>query len=260
MGKKQEGFEQYYSELYQDRWEALRQALLKEATTLSLSDELFSPYFLDPASLVSACNLPVNEGDNVLDMCAAPGGKTLCLALKLKGTGSLTSNDRSQARRMRLKNSIEQCLRPEWRSNIMITGFDAVSWGVYEKDAYDAILLDAPCSSERHVLSDQGELDQWGPSRPKRLASQQYGMLCSAMLAVKPQGFIMYSTCSINSIENEGVIQRYMDRHDNAQVIDLCLYEDPRLSLERRPYGQIILPDASNGFGPIYTCLMRRTK
>ena len=118
--------------------------------------------------------LPVSKGDRVLDMCAAPGGKTLSIALRLEGDGELISNDRSPDRRTRLKAVIEECLSEKEKSIIKVKGYDASSWCLYEREAYDAVLLDAPCSSERHVFLDPKHLSIWSPSRPKRLAKEQY--------------------------------------------------------------------------------------
>lgn len=246
-------FEQFYSDLYKQRWPSLKESLKKESHPISLSDKLVKPYYLDKASLIAANALPVEENDNVLDMCAAPGGKTLVLALKLKGTGTLVSNDRSSDRRARLHTVIEECLPKEYQTNIRITGHDSSTWGLYEQDMYDCVLLDAPCSSERHVIQDPKALDIWSPSRPKRLSILQYSMLNAAFTAVKVGGFILYSTCSICPMENQGVIAKLFKKHEN-QVEEIILDSNS----EKLEYGQIILPDTEGENGPLYFCLLRR--
>ena len=246
-------FNEYYSGIYKERWESLKTSLLEEKETQVEIPGLKFPYYVDEASLMTARLLPINEGMNVLDMCAAPGGKTLVLATKLNGTGSLTSNDRSPDRRTRLRNSISECLLDNQKENIRVTGYDASSWGVYEQNMYDAILLDAPCSSERHVLMDPKHLSIWSPSRPKRLAILQYAMLSSALLAAKSGGYILYSTCSINPEENSGVISKLFKRH-GEEIEEIAIDLDGE-SLE---HGKLVLPDKCGGKGPMYACLIRK--
>lgn len=246
-------FEEYYLNLYKERWAELKKALLLVKETQVSIPGLQSPYYVDEASLLTAMLLPVEPGMNVLDMCAAPGGKTLVLATKLNGIGSLTSNDSSPERRTRLRKSISECLSQEQSKIIRVTGFDAASWGVYEKDAYDAILLDAPCSSERHVINDIKHLGIWSPSRPKRLSILQYSMLSSALLAAKHGGYILYSTCSINAGENCDVISKLFLRHpEEIEELDISIEG------EKLEHGKIILPDKYGGRGPMYACLIRK--
>ncbi|HPB42260.1 MAG TPA: RsmB/NOP family class I SAM-dependent RNA methyltransferase [Sphaerochaeta sp.] len=245
-------FDEYYRVFYQDRWESLKSALLEERKPVAYTEGLLKPYYLDEASIAAARALGVSEGDRVLDLCAAPGGKTLVLATALKGSGSLTANDRSSARRARLRDVINDHLAEQDRANITITGHDAARWSLYEQDAYDRILLDAPCSSERHVLSDEKALKDWSPSRPKRLAVNQFAMLASALESVVPGGLILYSTCSINPLENEEVIAKLEKRRAGR-------FEELHLDRgEKRSFGSIILPDVSDGKGPLYMCLIRR--
>lgn len=249
----EERFNEYYSSLYLDRWPELKEALKGKNDEKVLLPNLLSPYYMDEASIIAASLLPVERGDSVLDMCAAPGGKSLVIASRLGSKGTLVANDRSPERRMRMKNVFSSCLG-ETGLDIKITGYNAESWGLYEQNKYDAILLDAPCSSERHVINDPKYLSAWSESRPKRLSISQYAMLSSALIAVKENGYILYSTCSINSEENEGVITKLLTRHSSeVDIIDTkCDYG------EKRKYGTLILPDRSNGIGPMYFCLIRK--
>ncbi len=247
-------FEKTYRELYGNRWDSLKSALLEPRNPIPFTDGLVQPYFLDEASLIAASALPVQKGDHILDMCAAPGGKSLVLASKLGGTGTIVCNDRSPQRRARLACVIKTHLPQQWQNTITITGHDASSWGIHEKEAYDKVLLDAPCSSERHVLVDQKALFQWSPARPRHLSIQQFAMLCAALEAVKVGGCILYSTCAIHPEENEKVIQKLeKKRSGRFEVIPLS---SPLA--EPRSFGQIILPDSSQGKGPLYFCLIRR--
>lgn len=248
-------FDDYYSDIWKDRWPLLKEALLEEKNSQVSIEETNPPYWLDEASLLTATLLPVTKGSTVLDMCAAPGGKSLVLAKATGKEGFLTANDRSPERRERLRKVLYS-LSPDIRPEIRITGFNAESWGLYEKEAYDYILLDAPCSSERHVLNDEKYLAQWSPNRPKRLAISQYAMLSSALMAVKEGGYILYSTCSINPGENEEVIEKLFKRH-KEEVEEAESF--PSWAL-RRKYGGMVLPDEHSGKGPMYFCLLRKIK
>ena len=137
-------FDDYYSDIWKDRWPFLKEALLEEKNSQVSIEETNPPYWLDEASLLTATLLPVTKGSTVLDMCAAPGGKSLVLAKATGKEGFLTANDRSPERRERLRKVLFS-LSPDIRPEIRITGFNAESWGLYEKEAYDYILLDAPC-------------------------------------------------------------------------------------------------------------------
>ena len=257
----EERFEQYYSDLYGERWPRLRQALLSPNQSVSLSDRLLTPYYMDKASILAAEILPISENNKVLDMCAAPGGKTLSIALRLNGTGLLVSNDRSASRRNRLINVLDTHLEPKLRSVVKVTGHDSTQWSLHEKDAYDRILLDAPCSSERHVLNDASELANWSPNRPKMLSKQQFSMLCSALDAAKQGAYILYSTCSICNLENELVIDRLFKKREGLfEECDMLPYKEGLEAMsEKLEHGRIVLPDVRDGAGPLYFCLLRKT-
>ena len=247
-------FDEFYSSQYGERWETLKNAMLSDECDKTTPEGLIVPYFMDRTSIETAKLLPVREGDTILDMCAAPGGKTIVLLTMLKGSAHLTSNDRSSERRERMRRAVEASVPAEWRGNFQITGHDASKWGLYEKNAYDAVLLDAPCSSERHVLQSPEHMSQWSPSRPKRLQALQYSMFASAMLALRKGGYLLYSTCSINKGEDEDIIERFMKKHPGeAEEIAIELKYG-----EKRNHGMIVLPDRSGGRGPMYASLLRK--
>ncbi len=254
LERRRDSFEKFYTDIYGDRWQALKEALLRESTPVGFSENLVKTYYLDRASILVASLLPLKAGDNVLDMCAAPGGKTLVLASRLRGEGNITANDRSRDRRARLDQVIAEHIPLSWQSTISTTNHDASRWGLYEKDAYDAILLDAPCSSERHVIQSDKHMAMWSVSRPKRLAIEQFALLAAALDAAKSGAYILYSTCSINSEEDEKVIEKLLSRREGlVEVVPIELEE-----AEARPFGLIILPDRADNLGPLYCCLMRK--
>jgi 16S rRNA C967 or C1407 C5-methylase (RsmB/RsmF family) len=118
---------------------------------------------------------------------------------------------------------------------------------------YDRILLDAPCSSERHVYLSEPHLKLWSPSRVKQLASRQFAMLAAAFDAVKPLGKIVYSTCSISREENDGVIEKlFKKRKGLFEIEDRDDIFDAETEAEKSDFGYYIMPDKNNGAGPIF--------
>ncbi len=251
-----QAFRAHYSALWGDRWATLERAL-READFKTAWRNPFPglkpEYFLDPASILVARALEVRPGDSVLDLCAAPGGKTLLLAEALAQTGELISNERSTDRRGRLKRVLEEYLPADLRARIRVTGHDATRWGLHERDRYDRVLLDAPCSSEAHVLRDPKALEQWSPRRSERLALQAYAMLASALTALKPGGTLVYSTCSVARAENDGVVEKLIQRRGKEFV-----FQPLELALgEPTAQGWQILPDRDQA-GPMYLCRIKK--
>lgn len=250
----EEAFDDFYDEIYGKRWPSLKEALLEEGEKTAYDRGLKKAYLMDDASINVAMLLPLSEDDRVLDMCAAPGGKSLVLASRLGPGGSLVSNDRSRDRKIRMDRVFQEHLDDETLSRVKTSCRDASKWGLHEKDAYDAILLDAPCSSERHVLHSSAHLSIWSPKRPKRLAIEQYALLSSAFMAVRQGGYILYSTCSINPAEDEAVIERLMKKKEGlVEEVDFDIKHG-----EKRSHGIIVMPDTSGGSGPMYCCLLRK--
>jgi 16S rRNA C967 or C1407 C5-methylase (RsmB/RsmF family) len=287
-------FESFYSEAYGEHWQDLKTALLAPKNHVLLINpctkfqgdseilkhpfagqkhlyetqflkgpleqpsakegELMPYYFLDGASAFAPIALQVEKGDDVLDLCAAPGGKSLLLAFGLLEAGNLTANDKSENRRFRLKRVLESYLPESFcKGQLRITGFDAGGWCLYEKEAYDKILLDAPCSSERHLLESPHHLNDWRPGRTKRLAANQWTMLASAWLVLKPGGRLVYSTCSISPLENDGVVKKLIKKFgDECEVIFPNIEGG-----EKSEFGTTLLPDHS-GHGPFYLSVINK--
>ncbi|MCB0361777.1 MAG: RsmB/NOP family class I SAM-dependent RNA methyltransferase [Bdellovibrionales bacterium] len=212
-------------------------------------------YVMDPASVLVARALTPQDGDKILDMCAAPGGKTLVLAQALGGQSSLHSNEPSLARRERLKKVIRQYVPLTLRHQIFIKGKDGLQYGHLVQTFYDRILVDAPCSGERHLLADKTELRNWKPSRIRFLAKKQYALLASGLQAGKAGSRLVYSTCTLNDEENDRIIQRLLKRKgDQVRVVNL---PSPSPLAEKTDYGWIHLPDRC-GFGPLYFSLLEK--
>lgn len=256
-GSSRISFDNFYESLYgNDRWPELKDALLRDSIHFELNAGLRKSYYLDYASVIAASMLPITDGDAILDACAAPGGKTLVLAGRMGENCTLVSNERSAARRSRLKRVIEDHLSLEVQERITVTSHDATKWGMYQKDHYDAILMDIPCSSERHVLHKPEELKKWSPSRTKQLGKQGYAFLASAMQAVKIGGYVLYSTCALSQLENDAVISKaYKKGKYHFDVVNIT----PEIG-EQTEHGWMVLPDRCDGKGPMFFTLLQRTQ
>jgi 16S rRNA C967 or C1407 C5-methylase (RsmB/RsmF family) len=221
-------------------------------------EQLFNFYVMDPASVVVARALQVQPGDEVLDMCAAPGGKTLILAEDLFAVPSadseLTANEISADRRDRLKKVIQQYIPREIRNQVWVSSKDGGLFAVHAKNKFNKILLDAPCSGERHLLQHANHLEQWSESRSKKLAQRQYALLTAALEAAKPGGRIVYSTCSISPLENDSVVERVLAKKKGR--LKLSEYS-PEIEAEKTICGFQYFPDEF-GFGPLYFAVLEK--
>lgn len=259
-----EMFYEYYSNLYGERFEKLRESLFLEPDYFEYKyDENSKSYFLDSASVFTALCLPLKNAENILDLCAAPGGKTLVIAKNMIETANLTSNEYSKDRYIRLKTVIDEHLPENVATRIKPTCFDGATWCKFYGEVYDAILLDAPCSSERHVLNDEKYLAQWTPSRVKSLAIKQWSLLSSAFRVLKQNGYLLYSTCALAKEENDGVIEKLLKKFDNTKICEIdfsAIYENyPNLPKpEKTDFGYHIMPDSSQGAGPLFFCLIQK--
>lgn len=260
-----EGFETYYSAIFGERWNQLKKALLSEANPVEYKIEDKESYFLDVGSVMAARALPLKNASTILDLCAAPGGKTLVLASCMEKNASLLSNERSPQRKLRLKHTVENCLPEEIQNCVQVICKDGATLCTYESNRFDRILLDAPCSSERHVLLDENYLKDWSPSRIKTLSVAQWALISSAWRMLNDGGFLLYSTCALNETENDLIIGKLLKKFDNAKVCqeleysnvsEFCSCAFPEA--EKTKYGFHILPDFCNGAGPLYYCLLQK--
>lgn len=277
----QEAFEHFYSEIFTERWDMLKTALAQETLHAELSYKNCESYFLDPASIVAALCLPVKDSEKILDLCAAPGGKTLVLAGNKNDDAVLFSNERSPSRKARLSKVVESSLPPEISCNVKVSLSDGASWCRRESECYESILLDAPCSSERHVLNDKKYLEQWTPSRIKTVSMEQWALLSCAYRLLKKNGFLLYATCALCPQENDGVVSKLLKKFPDANIASkdfmkeifdlnkksikadiLCpqnfSLEDYFSFAEKTEFGFHILPDKSFGAGPIYFSLIKK--
>ena len=251
-GKKQRiDFDGFYGELYPERWPALRSALEAPSPHSELSRGLVKPYYLDAASLLPVESLKIEGASKILDLCAAPGGKALAIAGGMDPGARLTVNDRSSNRRARLHRVLSEHLAPELLEYVTVSGHDASRWGLYEQNLYDRVLADVPCSSERHLVQEPKHLTAWSPARTRHLAIQAYAILAAGFTALKPGGVLVYSTCALSPGENDGVVAKLLKRHPDTCSL-LSVSAGGSLPSEATACGRIVLPDSSQGSGPIF--------
>lgn len=259
-----EGFDLYYSQIFGSRWQNLKESLYGENQPAEFNAGAES-YFLDTASIRAAASLPLKGAETVLDMCAAPGGKTIVLASCMEKSAVLLSNERSSERKARLIRSVQNCLPDEIKSRVTVICKDGATLCLSKANRFDRILLDAPCSSERHVLRDLNYLKDWSPSRIKTLAVAQWALLSSAWRMLNGGGYLLYSTCALNPDENDGVIKKLLKKFDDAEVCfpdtvtDVSEFCNSTLPEgEKTAFGTHVLPDACAGAGPLYFSLLHK--
>jgi 16S rRNA C967 or C1407 C5-methylase (RsmB/RsmF family) len=305
------------------RWPELRGACAAPNCHFELSAGLTKPYYLDPASVLASLCLDIAPGQSVLDLCAAPGGKTLVIALRLFGLvpadirlsdlgrpavaaqdeaeakcaensvhsaspatepegdalaadGSrLVANELSAKRRGRLRQVLSGHLPVLAAQHIRSTGFDAAGWGQHERNAYDRILLDVPCSSERHLIQNPAYLREWSPKRSRQLAQQAYAMGLSAGQALKAGGRLLYCTCALSELENDANVDRILERsqaqserygyrlealtggNHGLEALLSGVRADITGLAETTGLGLRIWPD-KGGYGPLYFSLLQK--
>lgn len=240
-------------------------------------------YPLDGASIFPVLALNLTPTSKVFDMCAAPGGKSLVILsfLDLLRGGFLGCCDISSSRRLRLTHTFQNYLPPTLSSSIRILSGDASSPSLYHQHPdlfsssqpfFDRILVDAPCSSERHLLHSPTELAKWSSNRSKVNSKRQFSLLYHALNTCAIPGRVVYSTCSLNPQENDDIVRRvlkYMNKRFQKLNLEKGGEEDsmPQINLVegeslKIPYGEktecgwIILPDKYDGMGPIYIATM----
>lgn len=208
--------DEVFSQAYGARWaESLKPALLLPPAKVQVQvwpefhvaeGALPQAYAMDRASLEPVRALELVPGMSYLDLCSAPGGKALVAIGLTAAKITARFNDVSRDRLARLKAVLHDYLPEEIVAQLRITCADGARIGGREPESYDAVLADVPCSAERHhLLANDMAAWSWGGS--KRLSVRQHALLCSALDSTRPGGRVVYSTCSLSSLENDGVIK-----------------------------------------------------
>ena len=176
-------------------------------------------YIQEPSAMSVAEALSPKPGEQILDLCAAPGGKSTHLAGKMGGHGLLVCNEIHPARAKILSQNIER-LGVE---NAVVTNMDPFRLAPEFPEFFDGIVVDAPCSGEGMFRKDENARNEWSPDHVKQCAGLQDGILDCAAAMLKGGGRIVYSTCTFSPEENEQSIARFLERHPEFSVVQLDL-------------------------------------
>uniref|UniRef100_A0A3Q3WGL9 5-cytosine rRNA methyltransferase NSUN4 n=1 Tax=Mola mola TaxID=94237 RepID=A0A3Q3WGL9_MOLML len=231
---------------------------------------LLGYYLMDAASVLPCLALDVQEGHNVLDLCAAPGGKTLAL-LQTQSIGFFCVNDMSVSRTLRLRKVLHSYVPKQFliEDKLRVTSFDGTKWGDIERNTFDRVLVDVPCTTDRHsVMEDDNNIfNKSRTAERRRLPQLQLELLMAGIEAACPGGEIVYSTCTLSQIQNVSVVEQAIclaqENHGiHLQVVDL----QPLTHMFRKTFhfapdlhiGEMVVPHLAANFGPIYMCKLRR--
>jgi len=193
-------------------------------------------YVQEAASLLPPLVLDPKPGDVVLDMCAAPGSKTTQIAQYMKNKGLLIANDSDHKRVAALGVNLNRC----GITNSAIT----IMNGVWFKKAgmqFDRILVDAPCSGTGTIRKSSRVTYEWNPDGVKRISGQQRGLIRTAWDILKPGGTMVYSTCTLEPEENEGVINYLLENYEGVKIEPIKLKinrSDPVMEFEGTKYNK----------------------
>ena len=174
-------------------------------------------YIQEPSAMTPANVLPVDKGDRVLDVCAAPGGKSTELAAKLNGSGVLISNDISASRAKALLKNLEVF----GIDNYIITSENTHKLAERFEGYFDKILVDAPCSGEGMFRKSQSMITAWENNGNQLFADIQRTILTDVVRMLRPGGMMVYSTCTFAPLENEKSIEYLLSLDDRMEILDI---------------------------------------
>jgi NOL1/NOP2/sun family putative RNA methylase len=175
-------------------------------------------YLQEPSAMAPAACLGVAPGDRVLDLCAAPGGKSTQLATLLQGQGLLVSNDNSAERIKTLVWNLEHWGAP----NVTVTNEEPGKLAACFPQYFDKILVDAPCSGEGMFRRDPNAVRSW-EEYSRITPPLQRDILEQAALMLRPGGKLLYSTCTFSPEENEEMIALFLEQHPQFSLAELPL-------------------------------------
>lgn len=177
-------------------------------------------YLQEPSAMTPANRLPIEPGDKVLDVCAAPGGKATELGAKLEGEGVLVANDISNSRAKGLLKNIEVF----GIGNVLVLSEEPGKLEDYFTGYFDKILIDAPCSGEGMFRKDKKMVKAWEEHGPEFFANIQKSIVTQAARMLKPGGLMLYSTCTFDGRENERSIEYLQEVYPEFEILDMLPY------------------------------------
>lgn len=203
-------------------------------------------YIQEPSAMAPVEELDVQEGDFVLDLCAAPGGKSTQIAAKLNGTGLLISNEIIPSRAKILSSNIERM----GIKNAICLNEDPKNVAKHFKNFFDKILIDAPCSGEGMFRKNEEAISEWSKDNVIMCANRQLDILETIYPSLKDGGRIVYSTCTFSKEENEGVIEKFLSNHPEFHLVK-------PINTFKGDLMQRIYPHLVNGEGHFFAILQK---
>ena len=171
-------------------------------------------YIQEPSAMTPAMVAGIKPGDKVLDLCAAPGGKSTQAASYLQGEGLLVSNDFSASRVKALQKNIEV----SGIDNVLITNEDPKNLSKVYIEYFDKIIVDAPCSGEGMFRRDSAVFRAYLGRGPEFFTGLQVSILNEAAKMLKPGGTLVYSTCTYSKVEDEGSLSEFLENHTDFKI------------------------------------------
>ena len=195
-------------------WEPLGRYLAADAKPgAGIAHAAGAFYLQDASAMAPVATLDPRPGERVLDLCAAPGGKSGQIAARLNGRGFLLSNEIEFSRARILLGNLERL----GVTNAFVTSAPAEALARVLPAFFDRVLVDAPCSGEGMFRRDPEAASQWNPDAPAGCAARQTAILNDAARMVRPGGKLVYSTCTFNRLENEGTVREFLRAHPDFE-------------------------------------------
>lgn len=173
-------------------------------------------YIQEPSAMLPAAILNARPGERILDLCAAPGGKSVGIAEAMNGQGLLVSNEIHPARARILSENIERM----GIKNALVTNESPQSLANIFVEYFDRVMVDAPCSGEGMFRKNDEACAEWSLENIALCEKRQREILDCAASMLKPGGRIVYSTCTFAPEENEGTISRFLDAHTDFFICE----------------------------------------
>ncbi len=172
-------------------------------------------YIQEASAMVPVTYLSPQPGERILDLCAAPGGKSTQIAAAMKGKGLLVCNEIHPARAKILSENIERM----GVRNAIVVNHSPDELAKHFQGYFDAILVDAPCSGEGMFRKNDDAQNEWSPENVTMCGKRQDEVLMYAAQMLSPGGRLVYSTCTFASEENEGSISRFLNEHKEFTIV-----------------------------------------
>lgn len=205
-------------------------------------------YIQEPSAMSAAALLAPKPGMRVLDLCAAPGGKSTQLATYLGDSGLLVSNEINTQRSRILSQNIERM----GIKNAIVTNEDSFVLASHFPGFFNAIQVDAPCSGEGMFRKLPEAIEQWSMENVAICAARQKEILDNAAVMLKPGGTIVYSTCTFSKEENENVIEYFLERHPDFTLEEMERFWPHKVDGEGHFVAKLVRRGSVNELGADY--------